>query len=548
MSREPIPPHSSQRAGGEAARLRKPAPEGALPRPADASPGPNVTLFFWLLLIATVVAMLVRRIRLPYAIALVVTGLAIGAPRLLPHAHLEPHTLFTVFLPPLLFEASIHLRAAALRRHWPAITIFALGGTLVSTAVIGLLAWPLLGLSLLTALVFGALISPTDPISVLAIFKRLGVGKRLSLLVEAESLFNDGVAVVLFSVLSAAAAGGTLSAGSAVQQFLVTVIGGAAVGCGIGWLASRVTHAFDDHLLEIMLTTVVAFGAYLGAEAVHVSGVIAVVAAGLVVGNYGMQSGMSPTTRLAVTSFWEYAAFAANSLVFLLLGIEVTVINLWAALGPVLIAILIVLAARAAAVYSLAPLAARWEETLPTAWRHVLVWGGLRGALSMALALGLPADFPQRGTLVVLTFGVVVFSLLVQGLTMGGLLKRLGLQEERSSAAEYQRLVGERLAGQAALAELDRLSEQGTLSRHIEEPLRAEYASRLEQVEAGAAALYGTDPQFQERQDAAARRRILLAQKAALFEAERNGLLDPDTVRTHVEELDEQIARLDHPV
>src|SRR5262245_12709368 len=195
---------------------------------AQTAPGVlESSQFFWLLLIATIVAMLARRLKVPYALALVITGLLVGAPQLLPHAHLEPHTLFTVFLPPLLFESAINLRLDPLRRSWSAITIYALGGTFLSTCVVGGLAAWALGLPLPVALVFGALISTTDPISVVAVFKRLGVGKRFSLIVEAESLFNDGAAVVLFSLLLDLATGGQLSAARATQQFLVVVVGGA---------------------------------------------------------------------------------------------------------------------------------------------------------------------------------------------------------------------------------------------------------------------------------------------------------------------------------
>jgi CPA1 family monovalent cation:H+ antiporter len=293
-----------------------------------------------------------------------------------------------------------------------------------------------------------------------------------------------------------------------------------------------------------MLTTVVAFGSYLGAEAVHVSGVIAVVAAGLAVGNYGMRTGMSPTTRLAVSSFWEYAAFAANSLVFLLLGIEVTVVNLWGEIGGVLGAVAIVLVGRAVAVYGLAPLAGRWEGAIPAAWRHVLFWGGLRGALSMALALGLSRQFPHREELVILTFGVVVFSLLGQGLTMGPLLTRLGLTGGPEQNAEYQRLTGERVACQAGLREIDRLCSLGALSRDECEQMRQEYQARMEAVERGTQALMRGDAAFHARQVDQARKRALLAEKTALQEAERRGWLDDRPLRPLFDDIDARLAEL----
>ena len=502
----------------------------------------DITVFFWLLLAASLVAMAARRIRVPYALALVITGLVIGAPHLLPQAHLEPHTLFTVFLPPLLFESAINLRLEALRRNWYPIAVYAVAGTVLSTFIVGGLAAWALALPLPAALVFGALISPTDPISVIAVFKRLGVGKRLSLLVEAESLFNDGVAVVLFGLLMGAALGQPLTVVGTAREFFVGAVGGAGVGLGIGALASRVTREFDDHLLEIMLTTVVAFGAYLSAESVHVSGVIAVVAAGLVVGNYGMPTGMSPTTRLAVVSFWGYAAFLVNSIVFLLLGIEVTVVDLWGHIGIVLGAVGTVLVGRAIAVYLLSVPVNRLRGAVPASWQHVLVWGGLHGALSMALALGLAPDFPQRNTVVVITFGVVLFSLLAQGLTIGPLLKWLALTEPAGGAAEYRRLASMALASQAALKEMERLPEAGMLPRAVCDSVAQEFRRRLVELEKRIKALRLSDEGLRAQQVIEARRLALLAEKSALQEAERNGLVDESDLQPRIEEIDRQLA------
>jgi monovalent cation:H+ antiporter, CPA1 family len=504
----------------------------------------DVTQFFWLILIASVVAMLGQRIKIPYAVALVVTGLLIGAPHLLPHTRLDPHILLTVFLPPLLFETAINIRIEALRREWKPIVFYALGGTLISTFIVGWLASRVLNLPLAIALVFAALISTTDPVSVVAVFKRLGVGKRLSLLMEAESLFNDGASVVLFSVLVGAARGGNITVASSVQQFLITVVGGAAVGAGIGALASRITREFDEHLLEITLTTIVAFGSYLCAESVHVSGVIAVVSAGLVIGNYGMQTGMSPTTRLAVSSFWEYAGFVVNSIVFLLLGIEVTLVNLWGQVGLVAGAIGVVLVGRAVAIYGLSPLVNAFKGNVPFAWQHILFWGGLRGALSMALVLGLPADFPRRDTLVVLAFGVVLFSLLAQGLTVGPLLKRLGLTQKRTQADDYKRLAAETLACHAALSELERLQRNGIAPRAVAETISEEYQAKMGRVEKSIEDLHLSDEALREQQIQEVRRLALLAEKSALLEAERNGLLSGEDLHSLVEEIDTQIDTL----
>jgi len=258
--------------------------------------------------------MMGRFVKIPYALALVITGLAVGAAGLLPQVELDPQILFAIFLPPLLFEAAINMQVSLLMENWKPVTIYALFGTVLAFLFTACAAHYFLGLPIAAALIFGVLISPTDPISVIAIFRETGVGKNLSMIMEAESAFNDGVAIVLFTLLVSFASGHNTTLLKGVGSFFVVAAGGAALGSAIGIVASLVTREFNDHLLEIMLSTVVVFGSYLSAEWLHVSGVIAVVAAGLVVGSYGMHKGMSPTTRLAVNSFWEYTAFAVNSL------------------------------------------------------------------------------------------------------------------------------------------------------------------------------------------------------------------------------------------
>ena len=514
------------------------------PTAAAAPDGFNFITFFWLIVIASMVAMVGRYIRIPYALALVITGLIVGPSHILPQVHLEPDILFTVFLPPLLFESALGMRYRLLRHNWQPIAIYALGGTLLSTLIIGGLAAWLLPLPLGVALVFGALISPTDPISVIAIFKQLRVGKRLSLIMEAESLFNDGIAIVLFTLLLAVAMGQTISPLEGFLLFLKVAIGGALLGAVIGGLASRVMREFDDHLLEITLTTIVAFGSYLLAEALNMSGVIAVVVAGLTMGSYGMQTGMSPTTRLAVSSFWEYAAFAVNSIVFLLVGVEVTLVRLSMAVPAVLKGAVIMLVGRAAAIYLLSPLVNRLHGEIPRSWQHILFWGGLRGALPMALVLGLGYGFPQRSELVLITFGVVLFSLLVQGLSISGVLRKLGIAEAPGGILEYQRLISEILAIDAALEELARLEKGRVLASATYQKLAGEYQRRLNKIEAEIEKLRLSDPSLRFYQEQEARILALRAEKSALREAERSGLLDDEGLQQLSAAIDREMERL----
>lgn len=503
--------------------------------------------FFWLIVLASVVAMIGRYIRVPYALALVITGLIVAPAHIFPQIHLEPHILFTVFLPPLLFESAINMQVSLLKRNLRPIALYALAGTVISAVVVGILVHLFLHISLPIALVFGALISPTDPISVIAIFKELGVGKRLSLIMEAESLFNDGIAVVLFTLLVGYALGEDISVVEGIKTFLVVVLGGMAVGLGIGAAASRLTREFDDHLVEITLTTIVAFGSYLSAEALQVSGVIAVVAAGLVMGSYGMQTGMSPQTRLSVSSFWEYMAFAVNSVVFLLVGFEVTLVNLTAKVPLLLMAIAIVLAGRAISIYGLSPLANLMRGEVPFKWQHILFWGGLRGAIPMALVLGLSRDFPGRSELVVLTFGVVLFSLLVQGLSIKGLLRKLGLAQTRSLISEHGRLASEILAVEAGIEELDRLTKKKSIARPVYDRLTAEYQGRLENLEQKLTELDNKYEILGIAQEKEARRLALMSEKSALKEAYNGGLLEEEDLHELASRIDEHLDELGNP-
>src|ERR687886_1180589 len=284
-----------------------------------------------LLLVISVVGIATRRTRFPYPIALVITGLLLGELTRQPlpfvqdlrldQIQLTPHLILVVFLPALLFEATLHIEARRLRRWLLPIGLLAVPGVVITAGIVGaLMPWSV-RLDWPTALLFGAIVAATDPIAVLAIFKRLSASRDLELLVEGESLFNDGTAVVLSRILIAAVAAGHVDIGGGIYNFVLVVGGGVVVGTLTGLLASRITATIDDHLIEITLTTILAYGTFVTAEVLHVSGVIAVVAAGLVMGNVGTQRGMSPTTRLALLNFWEYVAFLLNSAIFLVIGL-----------------------------------------------------------------------------------------------------------------------------------------------------------------------------------------------------------------------------------
>ena len=308
----------------------------------------------------------------------------------------------------------------------------------------------------------------------------------------------------------------------------------------VGGVASRVTKEFDDHLLEITLTTVVAYGSYLAAESVHVSGVIAVVAASLVVGNYGLPQGMTPTSRMAVISFWEYAAFAVNSMVFLLVGLEITVMPLANSLPTVLVAAAVVLAARALSVYSLSALLSAAGQLIPQTWRHVLVWSGLRGALSMAMVLGISSAVPERDALIPVIFGVVLISLVGQGMTIEPLVAKLGLSREKCDLEPYQLLLGENMSLRMAVEELDRNVRQGAISQAVRDQMVDQLNLKRQENEQSIAALRMSDENIAADEMKKAERIVLTAQKMAFHNAARNGIMEWNAAAKLISKLEEE--------
>lgn len=385
----------------------------------------------FLLLVVCLIAMIGRRLRLPYTVGLVVSGALLSATGMLAGVALTQELIFSAFLPPLIFEAAFYIPWKELRADLKPILLLATVGVLLAMGLTAAGMHFLAGWPWQASLIFGTLIAATDPVSVIATFKEAGVHGRLRLLVESESLFNDGTAAVLFGVVLAWATSGHVSAAHIGLDLLREVGGGCAIGLLVALAVLWIAGKTDDHLVEIALTVVAAYGSFLAAQHFHCSGVLATLCCGLLLGNYGSLGALSDAGREAVGSFWEFAAFLVNSVVFLLIGAqEHGLIGQLQRFGlPILIAIIVVILGRGVAVYPLCVLLHRSVLAISVAHQHILVWGGLRGALALALVLGLPANLPHRQELLATTFGVVVFSVVVQGLTFTPLLKRLGLLE-----------------------------------------------------------------------------------------------------------------------
>jgi CPA1 family monovalent cation:H+ antiporter len=386
-----------------------------------------VAAFVVLLAVAGVIAIVTRRLRVPYTVGLVLVGLVVGLSHRFHGIELSSGLVFYVFLPALLFEASFNLQVRHLLNNWRGITVLAVPGV-VAAFLLTATGVRLLGETWTVALVFGALIAATDPVSVVALFRRLRVDSRLTTIVEAESLFNDGTAAVLFAiVIGVVLREGDEARVSYALEFARMFGGAMILGLALGYLAALLHRRIDDHLIEITLSTVVAYGVFLLGERLGVSGVVACVTAGIVVGHFGRHDAFSAETRAAMETFWEYAAFAVNSLIFLLIGLRANLGTLSPLIVSIGLAFLVVLVARAVVVYSYGVGARLARRPLPWAWQHVLVWGGLRGTVALALVLATPTGVPGRSRLEVLVFGVVLLSLLIQGLTMRPLVMRLNL-------------------------------------------------------------------------------------------------------------------------
>ncbi len=461
----------------------------------DAAIVDTVVAVVGLLLVAALAAILARRLRFPYTVGLVLVGLGVGylarqvaAAEVLRSVELSPEIILFVFLPTLIFESAFNLDSRLLAKNLAPVIALAVPGLLLSTALVGGVVTLGTDLPLGPALLFGALISATDPVAVVALFKELGAPKRLAILVEGESLFNDATAIVLFQIILAVLAGGGIGLGMlgrGAADFLVVSAGGVLIGLLIGYLMVRsIAVAQQEPLVEVALSTVVAYAAFILADHyLHVSGVMATVGAGAVVGTLG-STRFSPQVRHYLHQFWEYAAFVANSLIFLLVGMSIDLAALLQDPGPLGWAIVAILVARALVVFGLVPLVSRLPGTgsIDRRYQGVLYWGGLRGAVALALALSLSADFAHRELVITLTVGVVLFTLLTGGLTMGPLISVLGLNRP-SLVQRLARSQAQLAAKQEAAQRLTELESTGHYSRSQLRDLHRRYEEDARQVQ-----------------------------------------------------------------
>ncbi len=391
----------------------------------------EIRRFILLLLASSVVTVVAQRIRIPYTLALLLLGLVLGALDVAaPFLTLSSDVILLLFLPPLLFEAAFVLDLELLWTRRRGVLVLAVIGVALATLVAGGISYWAVGIPWSVALLFGAMIAATDPVAVLAVFRQLGVDERLSVLLEGESLFNDGIALVLFTTLVTTVTDG-FHPHMASLSFGWSVVGAVAIGLLVGGGGYFLIDHTDDALTEMLISVAVAYGAFLAADELAASGVLATLAAGIALGRVGrtrlglLSNGVGPLVEL-----WEFLAFLANSALFLEMGITVRTTSLFDHGMSVVWGIVAALVGRAAVAYLLGPVISFLGTTVSIKERHVLFWGGLRGAIALAAALSLPADFPHQSQLLAMTYGAVLFTLIVQGLTITPLVRFLGLRQD----------------------------------------------------------------------------------------------------------------------
>ena len=513
------------------------------------------------LLLTSVVGMIAQRLRLPYTLSLVIVGLTIATlrdaffPGFDPGLHLTPQLLFTVMLPALVYEAAFHLELRHLLTSWRAVMMLAVPGVLAGTALTFGMSWlatDALGLAVPWQLLLLAatILAATDPVGVLALLREVGAPRRLATIMEGESLLNDGIAIVAFGVVMTALGldphSPALTAGWVARflswEVLGAVLIGGALGLGLSWLTSNI----DDYLIEITLTTISAFGSFLLADVAHASGIIACLVAGVLSGNVGATYGMSASTRVAVTSFWEYAAFVANSIIFLLVGLETSPARLLHVALVVVVVWLAMLIGRALFIAASLPVMERITFTTRRGLIAVLTWGGLRGGVAMVLALSVPRTWAYRQSLIDVVFGAVLLTILVQAPTTPLLLRLFKIGPSRRLREATVVLRARLRALSEAERYLERRHEAGAVLPEVYARIRKgllERRSGLEelgrQLRVDASSIFDEDRRELERQ-------LALVEKETIQGAYAHGAIDDRIMRRLVREIDDRILRLDH--
>ncbi len=490
------------------------------------------------LAVGSSVAIAAKRLGLPYNVALVLVGLGVVLTDILPSEPLDPALVLLVFLPMLVFEASISAHAEHLRSAARPILALALPGVAFSLLATGAIATWVLDLPFAVALLLGALLAITDTVSVLLAFRSVRVPHRLAAIMEGESLFNDGTALVLVSLCAGIVSEGVFDPTRTVRSLAIAIIGGGVLGAAFGAVGAVMLRRTPDHLTAILSSIVLVFATSLLAERFHASPVIAVVVAGLYVGN-AARNALEPSRVLALEGFWETSGFLLNVFLFLLVGMQIHAELLVEEAVPIALALVALHAGRAVSVYaSFAALRVFWRERVPMRWQHVMLVGNIKGALSMAAVLALPVDLPYRSRLITIVFGVTFVTLVTQALPFKRALTWLKVALA-SSDIELDRAKASLISARRGLAELDDLLSTGLVSRKEHAERRAKFQRLIIRAEG---LLRGT--KGDAARDHVVESALLVSRKAAVKEAARRGLIGADAAEEQINELDRRLVEL----
>ena len=499
-----------------------------------------------------------RAVDIPYPIVLVAGGLVLGFVPGLPEVELDPDLVLVIFLPPLLYSAAFFANLHDLKRDVRPISLLAVGLVLATMCTVALVAHALVdGLPWGAAFALGAIVAPTDPVAATTVARRLAVPRRVVSIIEGESLVNDGTALVAYRVAVTAAVGGSFSLLDAGSKFVLGAIAGVLIGLAVGWVISEVRRRLDDVPVEITISLLSGYAGYLPAEAIGASGVLAVVTVGIVL---GWRAPRISTARMRLQGYavWETLVFLLNALLFVLIGLQLPLILDELSGEPAA-----TLIGQAAAV-SLAVILTRivWMNTLPyvirafdrrpqqrerrEGWRFRMIaaWSGMRGSVSLAAALALPADFPQRDVVLFLTFSVIFTTLVLQGLTLPALIRRLAVRDD--GAEEREELAGRRAAVDAALATIEDLAGQEWTRDDTAERMQRMYEYRRSRLAARAGEIDDGDGyEHRSRKYQKMVRSVLDSQRAELVRMRNAGLISNEVMHRLERELDLEDERLE---
>ena len=505
------------------------------------------------------------RLGIPYPIPLVIGGLALGFVPGVPDVELEPELVLVIFLPPLLYSAAFFSDLRALRRDLRPISLSAIGLVLATTVSVGVIAHEAIGMDWAVAFALGAIVSPTDPVAATAIMRNVGAPRRIVNIVEGESLVNDASALILYRTAVAAAVGGSFSAIDAGLEFVGAAVGGVAIGLAVAFVIGEIRRRIDDAPTEITISLLTGYAAFIPAEELGLSGVLAAVTAGIYLG-FRAPELISPQTRLQAFGMWEILTFLLNATLFILIGLQLPVIvdeldrEIWEAIGWAALICAAVIATRilwnwgmAYIIRALDRREVQRARRAPWQFRFVVSWSGMRGAVSLAAALALPLEtdaggaFPERDLILFITFTLILVTVVGQGLTLPAVIRGLGVVED-SSEEEGEELKARLVASRAALTRLDELEGEDWTHDDTIERVRGMYRFRQRRFKVRAGKMDDEDGVGIEDRSLAYQRlmhEVFDAQRTELVRLRDTGEISAEVMRRVERELDLEESRLE---